>query len=320
MPATDKRVLFVFCFGLITALLGGCGNSETAAPTAPDGASQADKTLTIGIAQYPSNWHPNIENSVAKSFVRAMVSRPITHFNHRWQSDCSLCETLPTIENGLAVLEETPDGKPGMAVTFTLPEGVMFGDGTPVDTGDVKFTWEVGHHPMSGTNAREFYRSTYALDIVDDRTFTLHLDRRGFQFNQLPFYFLLPEHLERPIFEADPVEYRKRNTFDSDPTNPGLFYGPYLIDSISRGSQVTLKRNPYWHGDEPYFDEVVVRFIERTTTLEANLLSGEIDMIAGELGLQVDQALAFEKRHGDDFNIEFKSGAKKSPKDSSARL
>ena len=53
----------------------------------------------------------------------------------------------------------------------------------------------------------------------------------------------------------------------------------------------------------------MVRFIERTTTLEANLLSGEIDMIAGELGLQVDQALAFEKRHGDRFNIEFKSGA-----------
>ena len=281
MFATDKRVLGILLSGLILALLGGCGNSETAAPASSGAPSEEDRTLTIGIAQYPSNWHPNIENLVAKSYVMAMLSRPLTHFNHRWQSACSLCETLPTLENGLAVLEETPDGKPGMAVTYTLPEGVTFGDGTPVDTGDVKFTWEVGHHPMSGTNARESYRSIYAVDIVDDRTFTMHIDRRVFTFNQMPLFFLLPEHIERPIFEADPVEYRKRNTFDSDPTNPGLFYGPYLIDSISRGSQVTLKRNPHWHGDEPYFDEIVVRFIERTTTLEANLLSGEIDMIAG---------------------------------------
>lgn len=310
MPLSDKRLLRNSLYLLILVLLGACGDSgSTPADSAGPASADDDRTLTIGIAQYPSNWHPNIENSVAKSYVMAMLSRPVTHFDHSWQSACSLCEELPSLENGLAVLEETPDGEEGMAVTYRLIEGLTFGDGTPVDTGDVKFTWEVGHHPMSGTNAREAYRTIYAVDIIDDRTFTLHTDRRLFGFNQLPFLFLLPEHIERPIFEADPVEYRKRNTFDSDPTNPGLFYGPYLIDSAARGSQVTLKRNPYWQGAEPYFDRIVVRFIERTTTLEANLLSGEIDMIAGELGLQVDQALAFEKRHGDRFNIEFKSGA-----------
>src|SRR3546814_9148049 len=37
--------------------------------------------------------------------------------------------------------------------------------------------------------------------------------------------------------------------------------------------------------------------------LEANLLSGNVDMIAGELGLTLDQALAFEKRHGEDYQV-----------------
>jgi peptide/nickel transport system substrate-binding protein len=48
--------------------------------------------------------------------------------------------------------------------------------------------------------------------------------------------------------------------------------------------------------------------IENTAALEANLLSGSIDMIAGELGLTIDQALAFEKRHGDQFRIVYEPG------------
>ncbi|MCH9672755.1 MAG: peptide ABC transporter substrate-binding protein, partial [Gammaproteobacteria bacterium] len=46
----------------------------------------------------------------------------------------------------------------------------------------------------------------------------------------------------------------------------------------------------------------------KTAALEASLLSGGIDYIAGELGLPIDQAVAFEKRHGTRFNVEYKSG------------
>ena len=35
---------------------------------------------------------------------------------------------------------------------------------------------------------------------------------------------MLPEHLERPIFDADPATYRNRTRFDTDPTNPGLAF------------------------------------------------------------------------------------------------
>ena len=51
-----------------------------------------------------------------------------------------------------------------------------------------------------------------------------------------------------------------------------------------------------------------MRTIENTAALEANLLSGAIDMIAGELGLTADQAIAFERRHGERFTIINKPG------------
>jgi peptide/nickel transport system substrate-binding protein len=74
------------------------------------------------------------------------------------------------------------------------------------------------------------------------------------------------------------------------------------------GSYVVLERNPTWWGKKPAFARIVVKAIENTAALSANLLSGDIDYIAGELGLTVDQALAFEKRAGGAFDFSYKPG------------
>jgi peptide/nickel transport system substrate-binding protein len=118
---------------------------------------------------------------------------------------------------------------------------------------------------------------------------------------------LLPAHIERPFF-AEPKEYRHRTAFDSDPANPGLYFGPYRIAEVASGSHIVLEPNPTWWGPPPAFKRVTVRIIENTAALEANLLSGGIDYIAGELGLTVDQAIAFEKRHGAKYDFLFKPG------------
>lgn len=294
---------------LVTAILFGCGGEGDDLVTADmqDAVLRA-RQFSIGISQYPSTLHPNIENMVAKAYVLGLATRPLTRFNPKWELECALCMELPTIENGLAVLEDTPDGKPGIAVTFEIPQDAKWGDGTPVTSRDAYFTWEVGRHPRTGANGMELYRSIYKIDLLDDKRFTIHRDRRTFTYNVFSGFYLLPEHLDREIFEASPEEYMHRTTYDVDPTNPGLYLGPYLITDTERGSHITLERNPLWYGRKPYWDRIVIRTLERTTTLEANLLSGNIDMIAGELGMQIDQALAFDKRHGDKYRVIFKPG------------
>jgi peptide/nickel transport system substrate-binding protein len=49
-----------------------------------------------------------------------------------------------------------------------------------------------------------------------------------------------------------------------------------------------------------------VRPIENTAALEANLLAGEIDMISGEDGVSIEQAIAFQEAHGEDYDVIFK--------------
>jgi peptide/nickel transport system substrate-binding protein len=273
----------------------------------PAPACAAKDELVIGMTQYPATLHPNIESMLAKTLVNSTLRRPFTVYDPKWQLVCMLCVTLPTIENGLAKLEDLPDGKQGIAVTYTIQPNASWGDGTPVTTRDVRFSWEVGRHPQSGVSAAEFYRRAYKLDVKDAKTFTLHFDKVTYEYNAINDFQLLPAHIEAAHF-AEPQQYRNRTRFDADPTNPGLHFGPYKIVEAKTGSHIALEPNPTWYGEKPKFKRIVFRAIENTTALEANLLSGSIDYIVGELGLTLDQGLNFEKKHADKFDVIFKPG------------
>lgn len=263
--------------------------------------------LVIGITQFPSSFHPTIDSMMAKTYILSMTRRPFTVYDKDWRLICMLCTQLPTIENGMAKPEKTPKGAQGIAVTYAIRPDATWGDGTPVTTRDVLFSWKVGRHPKSGVGNMEFYRSLYKIDALDDKSFTLHFDKMTFEYNAINDFEMLPAHVDELNF-SDPVNYKNQTAFDTDSENEGLYFGPYLIRQVVSGSHVVLEPNPTWWGDKPAFKRIIVRVIPNTAALEANLLSGAIDMIAGELGLTVDQALAFEKRHGQGFNIIYQPG------------
>lgn len=279
-----------------------------AALAAPPAQAGRDKDeLVIGITQFPASFHPNIDSMMAKTYVLAMTRRPFTAYDAEWKLVCMLCVTLPTIDNGLAVAERGPTGRKGIAVTYAIRPEATWGDGVPISTEDVIFTWKVGRHPLSGVSDMEFYRSLYRIDVKDEKTFTMHFDKLTFEYNAINNFNLLPAHLDESAF-AEPKEYKNRTAYDTDTVNEGLYFGPYLIAKVESGSHIVLETNPKWWGEKPRFKRIIVRVIGNTAALEANILSGGIDMIAGELGLTVDQALAFEKRHGRSFNIVYKPG------------
>lgn len=279
--------------------------------------------LVIGMTQFPSTFQPSIDAMLAKTYLLGFTQRPFTAYDERWELRCFLCTELPTFENGRARIEELPAevaGRPdrytcptvpaerqkqGVAVTFAIQPKATWGDGVPVTTEDVLFTWEVGRHPQSGVTNAELHRRIWKIDAIDDKTFTIHYDRVDFGYNAINDFELVPAHLERQAF-AEPAEYRKRTTFDADPTNAGLWFGPYRVAAVEPGAQIVLEANPTWWGEPPHFRRILLRAIENTAALEANLLSGAVDYIAGELGLSIDQAIAFEQRHGDSYDMLYK--------------
>ncbi len=267
----------------------------------------AKERLVIGMTQFPSTLHPLIDSMLAKSYALAMGLRPFTAYDPEWRLICMLCTELPTIENGGAVRETTAEGKEGLAVTYTIRPDARWGDGVPVTTKDVAFAVEVGKHPQSGVASAELFRRILKLEIHDDRRFTLHLDRVTFDYNDIGG-LVLPAHIDRANFDADPAEYRNRTAFDADSANPGLWFGPYRVVRVEPGAAIELVRNPTWWGRPAAFGTVIIRIVENTAALEVNLRSGAIDYIAGELGLSLDQAAAMEQREGDDWDFAYKAG------------
>ena len=272
------------------------------------GAAQAEKDeLVIGISQFPQGFHPNLASHVALSLIHGMSRRPFTVYDAEWQLICQLCTTLPSRAAGTIRDWTTPDGKPGLAVDYEIRDGATWGDGTPITTEDVQFTWEIGRDETAGVNNQELYRRVEMIEAQDDRNFTIFWNKRTCEAEAINDFSIVPAHLERAAAE-DPAAYRTRNAYDTDPTQPGLYYGPYRVTRVEPGATIVLEPNPTWWGEPPFFKKITVRTIENTAALEANLLSGEIDYIAGEDGISLDQALAFEKRHGDRFDVVFKPG------------
>ena len=271
-------------------------------------APAAAQNLTIGMTQYPATLHPLGESMVAKSYLIYMATRPISGPDLEWNVNCFLCTELPTIENGRAAIVDRPDGTRGMTVRFTIQPNARWSDGTPVSTDDVVFTWEVGRHPQSGVAVTEIFRRIDRIEVVDAKTFILHFTRVAYDYNNLMDFQLIPAHIERPRFAQDPATYKDRTAYQTEPTNPGLWFGPYRLVEVVPGSHLVFERNPTWWGTPAHYERITARIIENTAALEANLLSGSINYISGELGVSVDQAIAFERRHGQQYDVEYKPG------------
>ena len=269
--------------------------------------AQGKDSLTIGVAQFPASLNPYYDSLTVKSYTLAFGIRPVTAYDKDWKLGCLLCTELPTLENGMAKFEDRPGGGKGIAVTFKLKPELNWGDGVPVSAKDFVFTWTLARDPASGfANPHPWNRAT-AIDVVDDKTVTIHLDSVRVDYNI--WDQLLPAHIEGPAFEkaGNFAEYQKQTLFSRAPTTPGLWNGPFIMTGYQSGVQVVLEPNPHWGGTKPGFKRIVLKLIENTAALQANILSGDVDMIPGEgIGLTIDQVIALRKSSPDKFEYIFK--------------
>jgi peptide/nickel transport system substrate-binding protein len=68
-----------------------------------------------------------------------------------------LAEDIPTVENG-GVSEDLT------SITWTIAEGIMWSDGTPLTSADFIFTWEYCTHPEGGCAQASFFDGVTSVD------------------------------------------------------------------------------------------------------------------------------------------------------------
>lgn len=266
-------------------------------------SAQSHDTITIGMSQFPPDMHPFITSTSVRNVVLLAMNRPMTLTATDGSAICALCTELPTLDNGEARLVTRPDGTQGMVVTFTIRPDLVWGDGVPLTARDLAFSMKVNFV----FNPPQFIESARA---VDDQHLEITLRSPVYNYQHIAGIFVLPEHIEGPIFASaqNPLDYGAKSTFTRNPENPGLWFGPYEIESFEPNNQITLVPNPYWPGQKPYFKKVIMRLIENTASLQANLLSGDVDTVmTANMGLTLDQTLALSKSQSDRFDFDFRA-------------
>ncbi len=272
-------------------------STTAAAPTS--GAKLTNQELKVGISQEFENFNPLIASMMATTYMQRMVNRTLVVIDADGKWVPQLAKSIPTLENGGAKIADK-GGKKTLTAVWEIIDNAVWGDGNPVICDDFAFAIKVASSPNVGVGEKEVYTQVQKMDIdpKNPKKCTFTYDKVKWDFYQLGTFYPLPKHLEEPVFKkfgAQKEGYEKNSIYSKEPTNVGLFNGPYVISEIQLGDHVTFTPNPKFYGEATKIKKIIVKLIPNTGTLEANLRSGTIDLIS-VLGLALDQALAFDKK------------------------
>ena len=256
--------------------------------------------LVIGSYQEFENLNILVSTAASTAYISQMVNRNALVWLDpagKWQPQ--LAESIPTLENGGAK-KIKDNGTEKLQVVWKIRKDAVWGDGTPITAQDFKLTWNIALSDKVSIGSKEIYSQVekFEIDPKNPKIMTWTYTKIKYDYNQVPQFYAVPSHLEAAVFEKSGKEvggYEKNTKYSIEPTNPGLYSGPYRVAEIKLGSHVRMVPNPKWPGAKPNIKSIVVRVIPNTATLEANLLSGSIHL-ANQQGMSFDQAVQFERR------------------------
>lgn len=262
-------------------------------------AAPTNAELKIGISQEFETLNPLVMTMSASAYMYRMVGRSLVVLTPEGKWVAQLAKEIPSLEKGSAKIIEA-GGKKHIQAVWEIVDAAKWGDGKPVICQDFITSHKIATSANVSVGEKEQWTQVEKIDIdpKNPKKCTFTYEKAKWDFYQLAQFFPVPTHLEMPVFEKYGKQkegYDKNSTYVRNPTNPGLYNGPYVISDVKLGSHVSFSPNPQFYGKQPNIKKVIVKLIPNTGTMEANLRSGTIDMIS-TLGMDFDQALAFDKK------------------------
>lgn len=157
----------------------------------------------------------------------------------------------------------------GTRIDFKLKEGVQWQRGYgEVTAEDVKFSYERFLDPELEAAYADDWATLDHVEVHDDYSGTIVLSE--------PFAPLMRTTL--PVASGDIISKK----FVEEVGNEGLATdivgtGPYLFAEWEPEQRVVLERNPDYHGEQPYWDEIHLIPISDDSAAEVALEAGELD-------------------------------------------
>jgi len=233
--------------------------AESAA-AAPAGGPQRGGTLTFARFFETQNLDPAGVADNGSIFVRVQI------FNTLVEADP---DTLPNVGPGIA--DEWSSSPDGMTWTFHIRDNARFSNGEPVTAEDVQFSLERFADPTISVNIPSLGVGVESVDIIDDQTVQVNLDR--------PVGAFL-ENIS--VFPASIINKAAVLAEGDDHWMNPLGTGPFKVKEWVAGSHITLERNEYyWEEGKPYLDEIRFDYIPDDNARILRIQGGDADLVEG---------------------------------------
>nr|WP_323780328.1 peptide ABC transporter substrate-binding protein [Amylibacter sp.] len=123
----------------------------------------SDGHVNVIYWQAPSILNPFLSGGTKDVESSSLVIEPLGRYDQDGALVPYLAQEIPTVANG-GVSEDLT------SITWKLKEGLMWSDGTPVTSADVKFTAEYCMHPEGGCAQATFFDGVVSVEAVDELT------------------------------------------------------------------------------------------------------------------------------------------------------
>ena len=145
-----------------TALL--CAAAAVAfAPVSAMAERGSDGEVKIIYWQAPSILNPFLSGGTKDIESASMIIEPLARYDQGGNLVPWLVESVPTVGNG-GVSEDLT------SITWNITPGIMWSDGTPFTSADVKFTYDYCTHPEGGCAQLTKFEGVSSVDTPDDLT------------------------------------------------------------------------------------------------------------------------------------------------------
>jgi peptide/nickel transport system substrate-binding protein len=162
----------------------------------------------------------------------------------------------------------------GLTYTFTLKDGIQFGDGTSLDA--TIYAAQLNRLLTIGPTCPNDVADTLAIPYVtsieapDAKTIVFTLKQ--------PVAYFVQLLATAPYTAANPKSFPAEECV-LFPEAPIYGVGPFFISQYTQNEQIVLEPNPYYTGDlKPQVDQIIVRDYADPQTMALAVQNGEIDV------------------------------------------
>ncbi|MEA2738745.1 MAG: peptide/nickel transport system substrate-binding protein [Acetobacteraceae bacterium] len=223
--------------------------------------ARADETgtLTVALSNNPVTCDPINMSSHDTEILSQTIWENLVEYDIEGNLKPQLAKALPEISADALIY------------TFDLRDDVLFSDGTPLTSEDVKYSIEYTIDPANKASRGPIFNRLSHVETEGPHRLHVHL-KEPFS----PWTAFLTKFMG--VWPKGSREKFGNDYFRSTPKDVGT--GPGIFEEWKPNDYVSFRRNPhYWQKGMPHWDRLVVKVVPEDATRVAFLLSGQADII-----------------------------------------